>query len=122
MANTYKWKIDSIKIRPSFDGLSNMVCSCRWQATATSDDADPITVSEFDFVTFGAPLDSSEFVPFEQLTEEIMLEWCWSPEDNITKMNTVKKEVVEARLDAQIEKLRIPKEVEVTAPWIITEE
>lgn len=122
MANTYKWKIDSIKVRPSFDGLSNMVCSCRWEATAISDDETPLVATEFDFVTFGAPLDSSEFVPFEQLTEETMLQWCWAPEDNITKINTVKKEVVEARLDAAIEKLRVPKEVEITPPWIASEE
>jgi hypothetical protein len=74
MAITYTWKVTNLKKLDSIEGLSDVAVHARWTRTGT--DADGYS-GEFNGAT---PLrlpdsGSSNFTPFEELSEEQVIEW-----------------------------------------------
>lgn len=107
MANTYKWKIDYLDTVPSQNGLSNVVKSCRWTATALDDGTPPVEALTWAYAEFDAP-DQETFVAYESLTESAVLDWIWTK---------VPKAQIEASLDAEIEGKKNPPSVVLPNPW-----
>jgi hypothetical protein len=76
MAITYTWKVNSMKVRDN-DNLSNVVVQTYWEKTGTDEQGHTGTfngATPFDLAT----VDSNNFVPFDQLTQEIVLGWIQS--------------------------------------------
>lgn len=110
MSITYTWKITSIKAKNT-GGLQNAVVQTYWTKTGRDEfgnegvfsGATPITVDP----------DAENFIPFEQLTEEQILDW-------------IKPQVVghyEEHVNGQIlkqieEKANDSAEKEVALPWM----
>lgn len=73
MAVTYTWKVESVMTRTEGDNV-NAVVQTYWSKTGTDEDGDTATFSGGTPFT-AADVPAGEFIPFEDLTEEIVLEW-----------------------------------------------
>lgn len=110
MANTYSWKIGTIIGYPIYENRSNVVASVSY--TVIADDGNGNTASYEGIQE--TPFDNtSTFIPFDQLTEEIIAGW--------VKGNLGDKKVsgILANLDAKIQSVVNPppsREI-LTAPW-----
>jgi hypothetical protein len=74
MELTYTWKVTNLKKLDNIEGLSNVAVHARWSRTGTDADGNS---GEFNGAT---PLrlpdsGSSEFAPFEELTESQVIGW-----------------------------------------------
>jgi hypothetical protein len=106
---TYKWTIDELQVAEN-----NSVIKVNWCATATQDD---LTAS----ATGSRKLARGDsFIPYEQLTEQQILEWCFAPETVMVDVEpTIKnlKKDVEAYLSNQIAYQLNQKQLKVSLPW-----
>lgn len=105
MANTYNWKINALDAKVSVDDNENVVYTVHWSLIATSEDKKH-TVSSIG--THSVEYDANNFVPYEDLTEEIVIGWL---------ENALDKDSIKASLDAQIEKLITPTEITYADPF-----
>ena len=72
MANTYNWKINALDAKVSVDDVENVVYTVHWSLMATSENEEH-TVSNIG--THSVEYDADNFVPYEDLTEEIVIGW-----------------------------------------------
>jgi hypothetical protein len=105
MANTYNWKINALDAKVSVDDVQNVVYTVHWSLIATSENGEH-TVSNIG--THSVEYDADNFVPYEDLTEEIVISWLEAG---------LNVESIKAGLDAQIEKLTTPTEITYTDPF-----
>lgn len=68
---TYEWKISSLDVHPSLDGLQNVVASVHWRLVAS----DGVNIFENYGQVHLEPPDPSVFIDYGQLTQEQVLEW-----------------------------------------------
>jgi len=108
MANTYAWAVAYMDTKPSDDGLTNVVISCQWTCSATTDGSTPTTASSYGYAHFPSP-SAQDFTAYASLTQDQVLEWCWT--------NGVDKTAVEAGLDSNIEQKLNPPSVVLPNPW-----
>ena len=69
---------------------------------------DTFFASAYGTCSFAPDASSDDFVPYADLTESVVLGWCWD--------NGVDQDAVEASLTAKIEEQKTPTTVEGT-PW-----
>jgi hypothetical protein len=106
MALTYTWTVTGIKTA-DVNGYNQAVVQTYWKKIGTDEDG---TIGEFNGATpFTLTEDAEgEFIPFAELTEEVVLEW-------------IKAVVVDhyaEHVDSQIQKaIDRTKAVPVTMPW-----
>lgn len=105
MANTYNWKINALDAKVSVGDDENVVYTVHWSLIATSENGEH-TVSNIG--THGVEYDADNFVPYENLTEAMVIGWL---EDGLDV------DSIKANLDAQIEKLTTPTEITYTDPF-----
>ncbi len=105
MANTYNWKINALDAKVSVGDDENVVYTVHWSLIATSEDEEH-AVSNIG--THGVEYDADNFVPYEDLTEEIVIGWL----EDALDVDSMK-----AKLDVQIEKLITPQEITYTDPF-----
>jgi hypothetical protein len=108
MAITYTWKVTSMKVRDSND-LSNVVVQTYWEKTGTDEQGHVGTfngATPFDLAT----VDPNNFVPFDQLTQEIVLGWIQS-----VVVGSYEEHVNE-QIEKQINNTKSPI-TEATLPW-----
>jgi len=111
MATTYKWDCNTVDVYPQENEELNVVYNVYWVVTGTSSQTD----AEGNFYTARSvgsqqiPLSAeNEFIPFENLTNEIVTEW--------TK-TTMGEEVVnniEANVQSEIDELVSPTSITMT--------
>ena len=105
MANTYNWKINALDAKVSVGDDENVVYTVHWSLIATSENEEHTVTS---IGTHGVEYDADNFVPYENLTEEIVIGWL----EDALDVDSMK-----ANLDAQIEKLITPQEITYTDPF-----
>lgn len=98
MANTYTWRINAVDCYTSKDGLEKVAYNVHWSYFATDGEH---TASMIGVQSIGEP-DPENFVAFEELTEEQVVEWISAAMD-VEKM--------QENLDKQIADLVAPKVV-----------
>jgi hypothetical protein len=112
----FKWSVNKLTVAED-----NLVVKV--DATVTATDADGNTASAA-YVRDLVRGDS--FIPFEQLTEEQVLDWCFTPEiittvnltDNTTTTTTrLIKDEGEAQVSGQIARQLAQKASEPALPW-----
>ena len=69
---------------------------------------DTYTASAYGTCSFTPDASADDFVPYADLTEEVVLGWCWA--------DGVDKDAVEASLTAKIEEQKAPT-TETGVPW-----
>ena len=78
MATVYNWNCKTVDVHPTEAGQTDVVYNVHWIVTGISDELDP-EGNAYQATTIGTrtvPLDSkSEFIPFEDLTNEIVVDW-----------------------------------------------
>lgn len=103
---TYKWAIQSMKMAPSLDGLTDVVTTLEFTYTGTDSD------SGFSFKFQGSypvpPPSSADFIPVADLTEDEVVAWI-QPIYPIDHPN----EIIEKGIQDQI----TPINESVTMPW-----
>lgn len=67
----YCWSVDKIDMLPFFGGQSNVVCGASWHVTATSG----LLKTDFYGHTDVGIEDLTDFIPYSELTNDIIVEW-----------------------------------------------
>jgi hypothetical protein len=71
---SWKWKIRALTLRPSLDALTNVVATVHWDIVIIEEDNTEIVVnSGYTYLT--PPADGSQFVAYENLTEQECINW-----------------------------------------------
>jgi hypothetical protein len=107
---TYKWTINKLQVAED-----NLVIKVDWIATATQDDLTASATGARKLVR------GDSFIPYEQLTEQQVLDWCFESETAMAEIEpTVKnlKQDVETYLTNQIAYQLAQKSIEPALPWV----
>lgn len=111
----FNWKINKLIVAED-----NLVVKVDLTVTGTNDDLLVAAASYTSTLTRG-----DSFIPYEQLTEQQVLDWCFAPEvvtwtdkDNVPQ-SIIKhlKDDGEAQVTGQIERLLAQKQLEPALPW-----
>jgi hypothetical protein len=101
----YTQKIYAVDILPEVDGLSNVIVRVKWEYRARKGTSAVCTVHTTDLDSVA---DTTNFVPFDQLTEELVLGWINSKED----MSALKASI-DSLLESELTKIDQQK----IPPW-----
>ena len=78
MATVYNWNCKTVDVHPTEGSEKDVVYNVHWIVTGVSDELDP-EGNAYESTSIGTqivPLDpESEFIPFEDLTNEIVVSW-----------------------------------------------
>ena len=110
MANTKKWVITDLEVKPTVDTLTDVVAIVHWrrQAEELVGEDKVILADMYGACSINLP-EADAFIPFEELTKEIVIGWLESTLDMST---------IDASLDINIDTQKNPPVVTKRAPWI----
>ena len=78
MAVEYNWNCRTVDVHPTEGDETNVVYNVHWQVTGTSDELDPQD-EPYQSNSVGTQIvtydPESEFIPFDELTNEIVVAW-----------------------------------------------
>jgi hypothetical protein len=75
MSITYTWKVTSLKVKDVSENRTNAIVQTYWTKTGTDEDGNQGVFSGATPFTLDPTDDSGPFIPFEELTEENVLDW-----------------------------------------------
>ena len=109
---TINWIIERLLVKPTEGTLTDVVITADWRCNGietigTGDDAKTYSGTCYGSASFAPP--SGEFTPYEDLTEQQVLGWCFA--------NGVDKTAIEANVSLQIENQINPPVVAPPLPW-----
>ena len=102
---TIKWIIERLLVKPTEGSLTDVVITADWRCNGTQDQYSGTCYGSCSF----AP-SSGSFTPYDQLTEQQVLNWCYE--------NGVDKTAIEANVTLQIENQIDPPVVTLPLPWV----
>jgi len=102
---TILWIIERLLVKPTEGSLTDVVITADWRCNGTQDQ---YSGTCYGSCSFQPP--SGEFTPYEDLTQEQVLGWCYS--------NGVDKTAIEANVTLQIENQIDPPVVTLPLPWV----
>jgi len=106
---TLYWIIERLLVRKVEGTYTDVVITADWRCNGTQDQ---YSGTCYGSTSFAPP--SENFTPYEDLTEEQVLGWCWS--------NGVDKTAIEANVTAQIAWQIDPPVISPPLPWVPTPE
>ena len=104
MTTQITWTITALDVRPQEAQYTDVVITAHW--TCAGVDGEYAT-SVYNTCSFAPP--SGEFTPYDQLTQDQVLGWCWA--------NGVDKDATEAAVEQQIQNLINPPITQPPLPW-----
>jgi hypothetical protein len=104
----FTWIIEQMECAVQQDGETDVVIVACWRCNGSQVDGDK-TYTGTIYGSSSFNYKGKEFIPYESLTEDQVLGWCWS--------NGVGKEATEAAVQAQIDALIFPTVVVMPLPW-----
>ena len=104
MATVINWVVEQLDVKPQEGNLTDVVIVCHWRCNGVDGQ---YTASVYGTCSFSQP--GEPFVPYESLTEQEVLSWCWN--------SGVDKDATEANIDTQIANLVNPPIVTPPLPW-----
>ena len=102
---TLSWIIERLLVKPTEGSLTDVVITADWRCNGTQDQ---YSGTCYGSCSFQPP--SGEFTPYPDLTQEQVLNWCYS--------NGVDKTAIEANVTQQIENQINPPVVTLPLPWV----
>ena len=102
---TILWLIERLLVKPTEGTLTDVVITADWRCNGTDE---TYSGTCYGSCSFAPP--SGSFTPYEDLTQEQVLEWCYA--------NGVDKTAIEANVTAQIENQINPPVVTLPLPWV----
>ena len=109
---TISWIIERLLCKPVEGSLTDVVITADWrcngtETTGSGDDAKTYSGTCYGSCSFAPPTEN--FTPYDQLTEQQVLDWCWE--------NGVDKTAIEANVTLQINNQINPPVVVLPLPW-----
>jgi hypothetical protein len=101
---TISWLIERLLVKPTEGSLTDVVITADWRCNGLQDN---YSGTCYGSCSFQPP--SGSFTPYEDLTQEQVLDWCYE--------NGVDKTAIEANVTAQIENQINPPVVTLPLPW-----
>jgi len=110
---TLSWIIERLLVKPTEGSLTDVVITADWRCNGTettgSGDTEQTYIGTcYGSCSFAPPTDN--FTPYDQLTEQQVLNWCWE--------NGVDKTAIEANVSLQIQNQIDPPVVVLPLPWV----
>jgi hypothetical protein len=102
---SYEWFIDQMLVKPVELGKQNIVCLVIWRCVGTHDEVTGTQFGTADIKYF----ESKDFVPYDQITKDMVLSWCWS--------SGVDKKIIESLIYEEISDKLEPKIIALQNPW-----
>jgi len=102
---TLSWIIERLLVKPTEGSLTDVVITADWRCNGSQDQ---YSGTCYGSCSFQPP--SGEFTPYDELTEQQVLDWCYA--------NGVDKTAIEANVTAQIENQINPPVVTLPLPWV----
>jgi hypothetical protein len=102
----YNWKINRLDLIPDNEGKLNYVTNINWTYFATDENFE---ASSSGNLGLSQTFDSPNYVPYEQLTEEDVINWL-ELTLNVTEMQNA--------LNIELNKLINPPIVNLPLPWV----
>jgi len=102
---TILWIIERLLVKPAEGTLTDVVITADWRCNGTQDQ---YSGTCYGSCSFQPP--SGEFTPYEDLTQEQVLNWCYA--------NGVDQKAIEANVTQQIENQIDPPVVTLPLPWV----
>ena len=104
MTVTYEWNCKTVDVHPTEGSETDVVYNVHWIVTGVSDELDPDgnAYQSSSIGTQTVPLDpESEFIPFEDLTNEIVVEWTKNAmgEEQVKAMESLAKESINKKIN-----------------------
>jgi hypothetical protein len=101
---TLSWIIERLLVKPIEGSLTDVVITADWRCNGTDE---TYSGTCYGSCSFQPP--SGEFTPYDQLTEQQVLNWCYE--------NGVDQAAIEANVSLQIENQINPPVVTLPLPW-----
>lgn len=105
MSITYNWKIEVLQCNPTDGTNTNVVVQASWRCEGISSGHITSVYGTVNFEGAGDP-----FIPYENLTQEQVLQWCWD--------NGVNKIAIETHVAGELNKLINPPVIQKALPWV----
>ena len=102
---TILWIIERLLVKPTEGSLTDVVITADWRCNGTDE---TYSGTCYGSCSFQPP--SGEFTPYEDLTQEQVLGWCYA--------NGVDQVAIEANVTLQIENQIDPPVVTLPLPWV----
>ena len=102
---TILWLIERLLVKPTEGSNIDVVITADWRCNGSQDN---YSGTCYGSCSFQPP--SGSFTPYEDLTQEQVLDWCYA--------NGVDKTAIEANVSLQIENQINPPVVTLPLPWI----
>lgn len=106
MTLNYNWTISALDCVKTFDNVDNFVINVHWRYSVSDG---TISTDIYGSVGFEKLVDQDGFVPFEELTETIVIGWLES---------TLDVKAMQSQLNEQLDNIINPKIVQPQLPWI----
>jgi len=113
MSATITWVIEWMQTTPTTATPPETVIAAGWRCNGTQASATPnifYTATNYGSASF--PMPEGTFTPYDQLTQEQVLGWCWA--------NGVDKDATEAGIQSQIDSQINPTVIQPPLPWAAT--
>jgi hypothetical protein len=107
MATTITWVISALDCIPNTPEGADYVVTAHWRCNGTDGTYNGTVYSTCSFPV----VQGTSFVPYEDLTEDDVLGWCWA--------NGVDKDATEAAVQQQINNQIDPPVVSLPLPWAV---
>jgi hypothetical protein len=120
MSITFAWSIKKLEVDPALNDKVNVVTTVSWNVMGTDGDISESHSGSRSFLL------GDTFVPYDQLTEQQVLDWCFEPEiveikdfgsDAVIRTTFDLKQNAEKQVTNQIEKTLAQKAIEPALPW-----
>jgi hypothetical protein len=110
---TINWIIERLLVKPTEGSLTDVVITADWRCNGietigTGDDEKTYSGTCYGSASFAPP--SGSFTPYDQLTEQQVLGWCFA--------SGVDKTAIEANVTQQIENQINPPVIAPPLPWL----
>ena len=110
MTATITWTVTQMDCYPQADNETDVVFNVHWTCSGTQTSGDNTYFGSV-YSTCGVPLSGEgPFTPYDQLTQEQVLGWCWA--------NGVDKTATEATVQSQIDNQINPPVIQPPLPWV----
>ena len=107
------WIIERLLVKPTEGSYINVVVTADWRCNSvetvgTGDEAKTYAGTAYGSCSFAPPTEG--FTPYDQLTEQQVLDWCYA--------NGVDKTAIETNVTQQINDQTNPPVVVLPLPWV----
>ena len=110
MSATFTWVIEWMQTTPTTATPPETVITAGWRCNGAEAAGTPaVDYTGTAYGTCAFPMPEGTFTPYDQLTQEQVLGWCWA--------NGVDKGATEANVQAQIDNQINPPVIQPPLPW-----